>query len=322
MPVEARRLAQLLSAYRRPNQPRSIAELAITALALVLLWTLAWFSFWMGHFWATPFVAIPAAGFLVRLFMIQHDCGHGAFFSRRLVNDCVGRAIGVLTLTPYGFWRRTHAIHHASSGNLDARGIGDIDTLTVSEFEALSRWEQLKYRVYRHPFVMLGVGPLYLFIFQHRLPVGLMGEGWRPWASTMGTNAGIAGMCALVVSLVGIKAFLLVQLPITLLASTAGVWLFFVQHQFEQTFWRHKESWSFHEAALYGSSHYDLPPLLRWLTANIGIHHVHHLCSGIPFYLLPNVLRDHPELREIGRVRLALWHEEEKRLISFRDISA
>jgi acyl-lipid omega-6 desaturase (Delta-12 desaturase) len=330
-PLDARRLSQTLAAYRTPSHPRSIAELAITFMPLAALWMAAWFTFWLGYAWATPLIAIPAAGFLVRLFLIQHDCGHGTFFTRRRANDWVGRIIGVLTMTPYDFWRRTHAVHHATAGNLDRRGIGDVDTLTVREYHALSRWGRLKYRLYRHPLVMFGLGPAYLFLLQHRLPVGLTRHGWQPWASTMATNLAIALIVAVLVWFIGLEAFLLVHLPIMLLAATIGVWLFYVQHQFERTTWEREGDWSFHDAALHGSSHYDLPVLLRWFTANIGVHHVHHLCSRIPYYRLPHVLRDHPELRNIGRltlrdslrcVPLALWDEERNRLVSFREAAA
>jgi acyl-lipid omega-6 desaturase (Delta-12 desaturase) len=326
---EGRRWAQILGGYRRPNCLRSVAELAITALPLAALWAAAWFAFTLGDAWISLLIAIPAAGFLVRLFMIQHDCGHGSFFSRRHANDWVGRVIGVLTLTPYDFWRRTHAVHHATAGNLDHRGIGDVDTLTVREYRALSHWGRLKYRLYRHPLLMFGVGPAYLFLLQYRLPVGFMRNGWQPWVSTMATNLAIASVVAILVWFVGIKAFLLVHLPITLLAAAAGVWLFYMQHQFERTIWERDGAWSLHDAALHGSSHYDLPAPLRWFTANIGVHHVHHLCSRIPYYRLPEVLREHPELRAVGRltlleslrcVRLALWDEERNRLVSFREV--
>jgi omega-6 fatty acid desaturase (delta-12 desaturase) len=328
---EARRWMRALNAYRSPNHARSVTELTITVLPLVTLWTAAWFAFSVGYGWASLLIAVPAAGFLVRLFMIQHDCGHGSFFGNRFANDWVGRVIGVLTLTPYDCWRRSHAIHHATSGNLDHRGIGDVDTLTVREYQARSRLGRLKYRLYRHPLVMFGVGPAYLFLLQHRLPVGLMSKGWQPWASTMATNLAIALVITALTGVIGIKAFLLVHLPIMLLAATIGVWLFYVQHQFEQTAWQRDARWNVHEAALYGSSHYDLPPLLRWFTANIGVHHVHHLCGRIPYYRLPRVLRDHPELREVGRVtflqslrsvRLALWDEAEGRLVAFRELRA
>jgi acyl-lipid omega-6 desaturase (Delta-12 desaturase) len=326
---DARRWMRILGSYRTPNPVRSIAELAITALPLAALWMAAWFSFSLGHAWASLLIAVPAAGFLVRLFLIQHDCGHGTFFTGRLANDWVGRVIGVLTLTPYDWWRRTHAIHHASTGNLDRRGIGDIDTLTVREYQARSWWGRLGYRLYRHPLVMFVLGPAYLFFLQHRLPVGLMRHGWQPWVSTMATNVAIALVVVALMWLIGVKAFLVVHLPIMLLAAIAGVWLFYVQHQFEQTVWERDERWTLHDAALYGSSHYDLPGWLCWLTANIGIHHVHHLCSRIPYYRLSRVLRDHPELREVGRitlpeslrcVRLVLWDETQRRLVSFRDI--
>jgi acyl-lipid omega-6 desaturase (Delta-12 desaturase) len=328
---DPRRWQRILGDYSTPNHVRSVTELAITALPLVTLWIAAWFTFSLGHAWASLLIAIPAAGFLVRLFMIQHDCGHGTFFAGRLANDWVGRVIGVLTLTPYDCWRRAHAIHHATSGNLDRRGIGDVDTLTVREYRDLSWWGRLKYRLYRHPLIMFGVGPAYLFLLQHRLPVGLMRNGWLPWTSTMATNLAIAVVVATLAWFIGIKAFLLVHLPIMLLAATAGVWLFYVQHQFEYTMWERDQRWNLHQAALHGSSHYDLPEPLRWFTANIGIHHVHHLCSRIPFYRLPRVLRDHPELLGVGRitllqsfrcVRLVLWDEAQCRLVSFREIDA
>ena len=327
-PPHARDVTRVLVSYREPSLARSIIELAITGGPLVLLWFLMWATLDLGY-WLSLLLAVPAAGFLVRLFMIQHDCGHGAFFHRRGTNDWVGRAIGVLTLTPYDFWRRTHAAHHSTSGNLDRRGIGDIDTLTVDEYLARSRWDRLRYRVYRHPIIMFGVGPAYLFIIQHRLPVGLMRSGWRPWLSAMATNVAIASLVAAMIWLVGIGPFLLVQLPIILLAASAGVWLFYVQHQFENTAWARDGSWNLQDAALHGSSHYALPGLLRWFTANIGVHHIHHLCSRIPCYRLPLVLRDHPELHGIGRltllqslrcVRLVLWDEGQQRLVSFREV--
>ena len=300
----------------------------MTAGPLVLLWLLMWVTLDRGY-WVCLLLAVPAAGFLVRLFMIQHDCGHGAFFHHRLANDWVGRVIGVLTLTPYDFWRRTHAVHHATSGNLDRRGTGDIDTLTVQEYLALSRWRRLGYRIYRHPIIMFGLGPAFLFIVQHRLPVGLMRAGWQPWLSAMATNVAIAAVVATVIWLVGVVPFLIVHLPIMLLASSVGVWLFYVQHQFEHTEWARDGAWNLQEAALHGSSYYDLPSVLRWFTANIGVHHVHHLCSQIPYYRLPLVLRDYPELGVTGRltllqsfrcVRLVLWDEGLQRLVSFDEV--
>jgi len=325
---DSRALASILATYRQPSSARGVLELTITFVPFVLIWILMWAALDAGY-WVALLLAVPAAGFLVRLFMIQHDCGHGSLFPHRLANDWVGRIIGVLTLTPYDFWRRAHALHHAGSGNLDRRGMGDIDTLTVSEFLALPRWRRLRYRLYRHPMVMFGLGPAYQFILQHRLPAGQMRSGWQPWLSTMATNAAIAVLVAAMIWLVGLGPFLIVHLPITLLAASIGVWLFYVQHQFEETFWDHDEGWNFHEAALHGSSHYDLPGVLRWFTANIGVHHVHHLCSRIPYYRLPRVLKDHPQLAAVGRltltdslrcVRKVLWDEKRRRLISFREM--
>ena len=325
---DARGWTHILAQYRAPSRARSIIELIITAGPLVLLWSLMWAMLDLGY-WICLLLAMPAAGFLVRLFMIQHDCGHGAFFQRRFANDWVGRMIGVLTLTPYDFWRRKHAIHHSTSGNLDRRGIGDIETLTVNEYLERSRWGRLRYRVYRHPLVMFGLGPAYLFFLEHRLPVGLMRNGWMPWLSTMATNVAIAALAATMIWLVGIGAFLLVHLPVMLLAASAGVWLFYVQHQFENTGWAHDRAWDLQDAALRGSSHYALPSLLRWFTANIGVHHIHHLCSRIPYYRLPLVLHDYPKLDGIGRltllqslgcVRLVLWDEGKQRLVSFREV--
>ncbi|WP_424820605.1 fatty acid desaturase [Salinisphaera sp.] len=298
----------------------------ITLLPLAGLWFLMWAAVAYGY-WQGLLLAVPAAGFLVRLFMIQHDCGHGSFFASRHANHWLGRAIGVLTLTPYDFWRHTHALHHAGSGNLDRDDLGGIDTLSVREFRALSPGQQLRYRLYRHPLVLFGLGPAYLFIVHNRLPLGFMRAGWMPWLSTQGTNVAIIASAGLAIWCMGLVPFLLVQVPITLIAATFGVWLFYVQHQFENTYWERNENWRFHDSALHGSSHYDLPLVLRWFTANIGVHHVHHLCSRVPSYRLAEVLRDHPELRAISRVtlgqslrcvRLVLWDEQQRRLVSFR----
>jgi omega-6 fatty acid desaturase (delta-12 desaturase) len=328
LPSSPRDWLRVLRDYREPSQGRSIFEVVITAALFAAFWIGSWFAL-QWSWWLSLAVSVPAAGFLVRLFMIQHDCGHGTLFRQRWVNDWIGRVIGAVTLTPYGHWRHSHNVHHAGSGNLDRRGIGDINTLTVDEYRQCTRWQRLGYRLYRHPAVMFGVGPAYLFLIQHRLPVGAMRQGWRPWLSAMGTNIAIAAIVVTTIWFVGWWPFLLVHLPITLLAASIGVWLFYVQHQFEHTFWAEAAAWTQPEAALHGSSHYALPGVLRWFTANIGIHHVHHLCSRIPYYRLTSVLRAHPELAEVGRltlmqslrcVPLVLWDEEQRRLISFREL--
>ena len=320
----------ILNRYREQSWIRSIAELAITAGLLALFWVVMLASLKVGY-WLTLLLAIPTAGFLVRIFILQHDCGHGASFRRRVTNDWVGRILGVFTLTPYDVWRRDHATHHANSGNLGRRGIGDLKTLTVREYVERSRFGKWAYRLYRHPAIIFGVGPAYVFILENRLPVGQMRRGWAPWVSTMATNAASAVLVVAMMWLVGVGPFLMVHLPVVLLASSIGVWLFYIQHQFEETHWDHEPDWVVQEAALQGSSHYDLPKILRWFTGNIGVHHVHHLCSRIPFYRLYEVIDDYPELAGAGRltlleslrcVRLTLWDEDRRRLISFREARA
>ncbi|PSJ60562.1 fatty acid desaturase [Kumtagia ephedrae] len=318
---------KILSSYAKPDRGRSLFELAVTIIPFCGLWALASVAVYYG-WWIGLFLTIPAAGFLLRLFMIQHDCGHRSFFAHRQGDDWTGRALGVLTLTPYDYWRRAHAEHHASTGNLDRRGIGDITTLTIGEYRALSRLGRLGYRLYRNPLVMFGIGPVWLFLLKQRLPIGMMRDGAEPWVSTMATNAAIVVLAGGLMWAIGPWAFLAVHLPIVILAGAAGIWLFYVQHQFEDTHWDHNADWRFQEAALHGSSHYDLPGILRWLTGNIGVHHVHHLSSRVPCYRLPEVLHDHPELGGIGRitllrslqcVKLVLWCETRRKLVSFRE---
>lgn len=326
---DARGWGSVLAEYRRPHAMRATCELAITAIPFAITWYLMFLALSHGYIALYLLLLLPAAGFLVRLFLIQHDCGHRAFVSNRHANDWIGRVISVLTLTPYDYWRRTHSLHHATSGNLARRGIGDVDTLTVEEYRAGTPSARLRYRIYRHPIVMFGVGPAYLFLLQHRLPMGMMREGWRPWLSTMGTTAAFALGAGALIWAIGVKAFLLIHVPIFLVGAAAGVWLFYVQHQFEHTYWEKSEDWNVRDAALLGSSYYDLPGVLKWFTANIGVHHVHHLCSQIPYYRLTEVLRDHPELREVGHLtlwqsvkcaRLVLWDEASRRLVSFRQL--
>lgn len=319
--------AKTLSTYRGASRLRSISEITITAVPFAALWVAAWLALDYSY-WLSLALAVPAAGFLLRLFVIQHDCGHGSFFRKRATNDWVGRILGVLTLTPYDYWRRTHATHHATCGNLTRRGMGDITTLTLQEYQSSSFLGRLQYRIYRHPVVLFAFGPAYLYLLHQRLPFGLMRQGWGPWLSTMATNVGIVLTFALMIWLIGFQAFLMVHIPIVLLAASVGVWLFYVQHQFEDTVWDDDNDWDVHEAALHGSSHYDLPAVLHWFTGNIGMHHVHHLCSQIPYYRLPRTLRDHPALTAVNRmtllesfrcVRFTLWDESQRRLISFRD---
>lgn len=325
--IPSKSWSKIVARYRTPNVARSVAEILISALPLGALWGLAWTAMGQGQGWAI-LLCVPAAGFVVRLFMIQHDCGHGSMFKSKATNDWVGRMIGVVTLTPYSYWRQSHGVHHATSGNLDRRGMGDVEMLTVEEYAALPRRRRILYRVYRHPLVLFGLAPAYLFFVQHRLPVGYFRAGLGPWLGVMGANLSIAVLIAGGVWWFGAGPFLWVYIPTMAIAATVGVWLFYVQHQFEKTLWARQPEWNLHDSALYGSSYYDLPPLLQWFTANIGVHHVHHLNSRIPFYRMDEVLRDFPQLRKIGRmtlgeslatVGLALWDARTNRLVSFRD---
>jgi len=321
-----------LAPYRRPDNKRAVIEIAITVVPFVALWL---GILWLLHIEmlstriAGLLALIPAAGLMVRLFIIQHDCGHGSMFSSKRANDWTGRILGIVTMTPYEYWRRLHAAHHAHSGNLDRRGIGDIDTLTVSEYLEKGSFGRLMYRLYRHPAVMFGLGPAYLFLFRHRLPVGAMKDGRNPWISALATNLGIVLASAVVIYFIGWTAFLIIQVPIVVLGASIGVWMFYVQHQFDDTHWDRNEEWKHENGALHGSSYYDLPKPLMWITGNIGIHHVHHLSSRIPFHKLPQVVKDYPELATTGRltlleslrcVKLTLWDEKKRQLISFRDL--
>ena len=328
--IPAGDLLKALARYREPHHMRSVLELILTCVLFVVFWVAAWWALSISY-WLTLAICVPAGAFLVRLFVIKHDCGHGAFFRRRIFNDWVGRVLGVMTLTPYDVWRRDHAIHHATSGNLDKRGTGDINTLTVREYQALPRLRRIAYRLYRHPLIMFVVGPAYHFLLRNRLPLGFANADRRFWISAMGTNATIALVAGIMIYFLGAGPFLVVQLPITLLAATIGVWMFYVQHQFEDTYWAEDKTWKLHDAALYGSSHYDLPAVLSWITANIGVHHVHHLNSRIPFYSLPQVLRDFPELVNVRRLtlmqslvclKLRLWDESQRKLVSFSETRA
>lgn len=318
-------LSRTLLRYCQPSARRAVFETGVTVVPLAALWILMWLSLDVGY-WLTLLLAVPAGGFLVRLFIIQHDCGHGAFFRQRVANLWMGRVLGIFTMTPFDYWKRNHAIHHATSSNLDRRGIGDIDLLTVEEYRSKSRLGRTLYRCYRSVPVMFVIGPAFLFLLKQRLPFYQMRDGWRPWISTMATNAAIGLMVAGMVWLVGLVPFLMVHLPIMVIAASTGVWLFYVQHQFEDVAWARTGNWSHHQAAMAGSSHYDLPGFLRWISGNIGIHHIHHLNSRIPYYRLPKVLQDHPELKGVGRitlkdslksVRLSLWCERQERLVPF-----
>lgn len=318
----------ILAPYKKPESRRAVVQLVDTALPLAALWLVMLWSLRVSY-WLTLVLAIPTALLVVRMFMFQHDCGHGAFFPSQRVNNVVGGLIGVLTLVPYSYWRKTHAIHHAEAGNLDGRGYGDVDTLTVREYLSLSRAKQLLYRLYRNPVVLLVIGPIYQFILKHRLPADAPRAWKREWSSVHKTNAAIVAVIAVMWLVVGLDRFLLVQLPITLIAGTVGIYLFYVQHQFGDTYWRYREEWDYYAAGLEGASHLVMPKVMQWFTASIGLHHIHHVSSRIPNYHLQRCYDEIPECRQATQLRLlgsartlrlTLWDEDSQQLVGFRDL--
>ena len=319
--------AVILARYCQPNAARGAFEIAITLVPLIGLAGLAAWTM-STNLWLGLLLCVPAAGFLVRLFVIQHDCGHGAFFKSRRMNDWVGTALGVLTSTPHLIWKHSHTYHHSGSGNLDKRGMGAIHTLTVEEYLEKGWWNRLLYRLYRNPLILFFIGPPFVFLIQNRLPFEFFTRGLGFWASALGSNVAMILASLPLVWAFGWLPVLLVYAATTTLAAIVGVWLFYVQHQFEGTHWSRNGEWQMHDAALHGSSHYDLPTVLRWITGNIGIHHVHHLNSRIPLYRLWDTMRDHPELKSINRltlwdsfrtVGLHLWDEANGRMVSFSE---
>lgn len=318
----------LIADYKGADDARSTRQLVVSALGFFGLWALMYFSLRV-HYGLTLLLAFPTAGFLMRLFMIQHDCGHGSFFSSRRVRDAVGFCVGILTLVPYQYWRRTHAIHHAHSGDLDFRGFGDVTTKTVSEYQAMSRGQKLYYRIYRNPLVLLGIGPTVLFVIKHRYPWDIPRDWTQAWRSVWWTNLALVSVTVFMAFTIGLTQFLMIQVPITMFAGTMGVYLFYVQHQFEDTYWHRHEDWNYYDATIHGSSHLVLPKPLQWITANIGLHHVHHLSALIPNYKLEDAHEGVPQLQQATKVRLrdswrllrlTLWDEENQRLIRFRDL--
>jgi omega-6 fatty acid desaturase (delta-12 desaturase) len=325
-----RRLAAHCQKYRGPV-PRMAAIQLITTLVPLVAIVAAMFATVEHAYWATLLLALPAAGLLVRVFIIQHDCGHGSFFDSRRLNDFVGRCMSVLTMAPYAVWRREHAQHHATSGNLDRRGAGDIDTFTVREYLQLSSLQKMRYRLYRHPLFLFGIGVPAYFVILQRLPWLHALPPRETLRSVVGLNIGLIAFYLPLVYYFGIADVLWVALPILHISSAAGGWLFFIQHQFEETTWDKAEGWDFQVAALLGSSYYKLPSVLNWFTGNIGLHHIHHLNSMIPNYRLLDCLNASPELKSINRLtlrdsircaRLKLWDENERRLIRFDELPA
>ncbi|MBI4770712.1 MAG: fatty acid desaturase [Chloroflexi bacterium] len=318
----------IVATYQSPDLRRSLWQLANTFVPYLLLWYLMYRTLSVSYLLALP-LAIPAAGFAARIFIFFHDCGHGSFFKSPKGNDIVGALCGVVMFTPYYAWRRAHAIHHATAGDLDRRGIGDVKTLTVKEYLALPRWDRLKYRLYRNPVIMFGFTPLMLFLVGHRFTRQVCGSkvGRRERRSVWLTNLALLAVAVGLSALIGWKQYLFIQLSILWVGATAGVWLFYVQHQFEDTYWKYHPEWDYVSAAMDGSSFYKLPKVLQWFTGNIGFHHIHHLSPRIPNYFLEKCHRENPPLQQVATltfwesIKIAtyrLWDEERQKMVGFR----
>ncbi|QQZ64282.1 fatty acid desaturase [Paenibacillus sonchi] len=321
-------LKKSMAPFEKTNQGASIRQLINTLVPLVVLWMAAYFSLQVSY-GLTLLFAVPAAGFVIRTFIIFHDCCHGSFFNNRKANDIIGTLTGVLTLVPYRQWKHSHSIHHAGSSNLDKRGIGDIWIMTVEEYIAAKPLKRLYYRIYRNPLIMFGVGPIAVFLIQYRF--NARGARRKERMNTYLTNVSIALLYSTLIWAMGWQAFLLVQLPVVFVSGCLGIWLFYVQHQFEDSYFEHEEEWSYVSAAVEGSSYYKLPKLLQWITGNIGFHHVHHLSPKVPNYNLELAHNASEPLKHATTITIGtslkalhfrLWDEENKGFVGFKEIKA
>jgi len=321
---------EVVAKYKRPDLLKSCWQVANSLLPFFGLWYLMVLSTYWSY-GLTLLLAVPTAAFLVRIFIIQHDCGHHSFFRSRRANDVLGFVCGIITMTPYHVWRRSHARHHVTSGNLNHRGHGDVGTLTVGEYMQRSRWGRLKYRAYRHPLSMFLVAASYLFIIRQRFTHGLPRSWRRERQNVHATNLAILIALAVAWYTIGVSTFLLIQLPVVVLGAAAGSWLFFIQHQYEDAYWQPNQSWDFTRSALEGSSYYRLPRVLQWFTGNIGYHHIHHLNSRIPNYNLPACYSAEPAFRKAVTLglresfkcaSLKLWDEDQQRMVTFAQAHA
>ncbi|MGD2155371.1 MAG: fatty acid desaturase [Anaerolineales bacterium] len=316
--------------YTRPDLRRAIWQILNTFIPYIALWVLMVVSIKQGYsYWITLALSVVAAALLVRIFILFHDCCHGSFFASRKANRILGYVSGILTFTPFEQWRHSHAVHHATVGDLDRRGVGDVWTLTVEEYQNAPWWQRVAYRVYRHPLIMFGIGPGVAFFFAQRLPA--KGAKKRERRSVMLTNLAIILILVAASLTIGIRTYLLIQVPVMMIAGAVGVWLFYVQHQFEGVYWARHESWEPLLAALQGSSYYKLPKIVQWFTGSIGFHHIHHIQPRIPNYNLqacydntPGVQQDQPlTLRKsLACIWMNLWDEKQQKLVSFGSLRA
>lgn len=314
---------EIVRKYQEPSPGKSAWQLANTLGPYALLWVAMYFALDVSYWLVLP-LAVLAGAFLVRTFVLFHDCTHGSFFQSRRANDILGFCTGVLVFTPYHHWRWLHAAHHSTSGNLDRRGMGDVWTLTVREYREAPRWKQLAYRTVRNPFVLFVLAPLLLFVVWNRFPERDAKPRERRWVHV--TNLALAAVAAGFSCLFGVTAYLIIQLAVLLVASMAGVWLFYVQHQFEDSHWERHEDWDFAQAALQGSSFYRLPRILQWFSGNIGFHHIHHLSPRIPNYHLERAHEAEPLFHAVKPLTLRgslkslgyrLWDEGQRKLVGY-----
>ncbi len=315
----------VLAPYARPSIGRGILDLATSVVPYLALWVLMYLALNISYL-LVVILTVPAAGFLVRTYIVFHDCAHGSFLPSRRANTWLGMICGLLTFTPFAKWRHEHAVHHGTAGDLDRRGVGDVHTLTVAEYRSLPRRQRLGYRLFRNPLVMFGIGPIYAILIAPRWVS--RGTRQRLRRSVIATNIALVVLVGTLCWLVGWRDYLLIQMPAVLLAGSIGVWLFYVQHQFEDTYWQSTDDWSYAEAALCGSSYLKLPKVLQFFTGNIGLHHVHHMSTRIPNYNLQrahdeiDVFHDVPTLSlwdGLRAVRLKLWDESAAQLVTFAE---
>ncbi len=318
---------KLVKQYATSDDHRSTRQILVTVIPFITILVLMYFSLRVSYL-LTLFLGVLNAGFITRIFIIQHDCGHNSFYNSKKANNIIGSIFGVITLTPYHYWRRNHAKHHASAGNLDSRGVGDVFTMTVSEYQTLNKWGRFKYRFYRHPLTLFVIGPIAVFFISHRLPLNVTRNEKVERASIHWTNLALAVLIVGFGLWIGFKELLMITIPMYLFTFSVGVYLFYVQHQFENTYWRRQEDWDYFQSAIEGASFFKLPKILQWFSGNIGYHHIHHLSPRIPNYYLETAYRENPAFQQaktltilssLKSVSLKLWDEQREKLISFSE---
>jgi acyl-lipid omega-6 desaturase (Delta-12 desaturase) len=317
---------QIVSQYNFPDAAKSWWQIINSVVPYVALWVLMAMSIQVSYL-LTLFISIFAAGFMVRIFIIFHDCGHGSFFKSKRLNTIVGIITGLMVFTPYHRWHHDHHIHHNTVGNLDKRGVGDVDTLTVNEYLSLPKWRRFIYRFWRHPIFLFGIAPMLTFLIGQRLTKKHMSFKHQMFVHY--TTLGVIAIALLLIWAMGFRAYLMIQIPVLFIAAGHGVWLFYVQHQYEHVVWEHNETWDYEQIALNGSSFFKLPRILQWFTGNIGFHHIHHLSPKIPNYKLEICHIENPRFQKVVPVtffsslrslKLRLWDETNNRLIGFREL--